>query len=137
MAGIESSFPVSYFKNYYTFGIGPAVELDYQLIHKLSITFSASYLKYYINTNNLDITGSEDFLPMEFGLKLYTLKNIYFSAGTGINLDFGNVITPYKIFSIGIGKELLKKLDISLKYERTGKFDFTPNVFKVKAAYIF
>lgn len=136
-AGIENSFPLSKFKDYYTHGIGASGEVDYRISEKVNLFFNASYLKYSFNTKNLDVTGNEAFLPMQFGGKLYVVPKIYFLAGGGVNLDFGNVITPYRVYHLGVGVEFFKQLSADLKYERTGTFDFTPKVIKIKIGYTF
>ena len=131
--GIENSLPLGRFKTYYNYGIGATADVNLRLSPIIRLYFSASYLKYFINSRNLGFGGSEGFMPMVIGTKVMILPKFYLLAGGGINLDFGNVIDTYKMYRIGIGREIPNRLAVELKYERTGQYDFTPKVLKLGA----
>ena len=136
-AGIDNSLPLGKFHDYYTYGIGIGADVNYKVISKASIYFSVAYMKYKLNVSYLDIKGAEAFAPMLLGGKVFLPENFYALAGGGINLDLGNVITVYSVYQVGLGRFFFKKIAAELKYERTGKYDFTPNVLKLRVAYIF
>lgn len=132
--GIEPSFPVGYFGDISSFGIGASAQAEFKPSNSYGLTLGAGYINYTYKANAGG--GSGGFIPLLAGVKYGFSPKVYGHAQLGASFPARGGTTNFT-YSPGIGFQLSKEIDALIKYTGMSAANYTYGSLGLRLAYNF
>lgn len=104
--------------DFYSVALGADLMGEYAVAPSFALTLSAGYV-FFAKKSGVSI--NQDFIPVLAGVKFYFSDKLYGSAQAGLSFGTESGSGSAFTFAPGVGYQLSKNFDISLKYQSATK----------------
>lgn len=116
--GLDQGIPVGRVSKFSSYVAGASLQAEYLMLKELGITLNTGYLYYVAKDGEKGLP----FLPVMGGVRFHITPKLYLSGQAGVSFYLGNENeggskSTYLTYAEGIGYQVLKRVDLLLKYE--------------------